>query len=145
MATQVLSSTECLELLATQRVGRLAVIAGGFPRVFPVNYALDGDVIVFRTAPGSKLTAAQHANVGFQVDHVDEARRSGWSVMVTGMAETVTDEHTADLVRRTQALPIQPFDPADKPIWVRIIPSSMTGRRLSGESDYFDLPSDAYL
>ena len=70
---------ECYRLLRTQQVGRLAVNAEHHPLVFPVNYGMDGDTIVLRTAPGTKLSAAAHANVTFEVDSIDQVARRGWS------------------------------------------------------------------
>lgn len=68
---------ECLRLLATQEFGRLAVVDDGQPLVFPVNYAVDGDVVVFRADPGTKLAAASLGLVAFEVDDVDVSTRSG--------------------------------------------------------------------
>lgn len=68
---EVLDNEECYRLLATQRVGRLGVNAEHYSLIFPVNYSLDqASVIVFRTALGTKLLAANHANVTFEVDSV---------------------------------------------------------------------------
>jgi nitroimidazol reductase NimA-like FMN-containing flavoprotein (pyridoxamine 5'-phosphate oxidase superfamily) len=90
---------ECYRLLRTQQVGRLAVNAEHHPLVFPVNYGMDGDTIVLRTAPGTELSAAAHANVTFEVDSIDQVARRGWSVLVRALAEEVTDAHGPDLVR----------------------------------------------
>jgi uncharacterized protein len=87
---QVLSGVECYRLLAAQQVGRLGVDAGHYPVIFPVNYALDGEAILIRTEPGTKLPAADYANVTFEVDDIDRQTRSGWSVLVRGVAEEVT-------------------------------------------------------
>jgi uncharacterized protein len=133
MPTEVLTVDECLRLLATQRIGRLAVVVDRYPMVVPVNYALDRGNVVFRTAPGVKLDAAQHRNVAFQVDQFDLSSRSGWSVLLTGTAEVLTDRHSAELVARTKALDIQPLESGPKPIWVRIIRNSVTGRRIGPE------------
>src|SRR3954451_18755334 len=90
---QDLGADECYRLLATQQIGRLGVNAEHYPLIFPVNYALDHDVIVVRTHPGTKLTAADHANVTFEVDEIDQRARTGWSVLVRGLAEEVTSAH----------------------------------------------------
>ena len=58
--------------------------------IFPVNYAIDGEAILIRTEPGTKLPAADYANVTFEVDDVDRQTRSGWSVLVREVAEEVT-------------------------------------------------------
>jgi hypothetical protein len=69
---EVLTREECLRLVATLPVGRIAVNGvGGPPHVVPVNYVLDGDVIVFRTDPGTKLSALRKRPVTFQTDLID--------------------------------------------------------------------------
>ena len=72
--------------MAGQDVGRLVVVDNGRPLIFPVNYALDGEAPVFRTASGTKLWASTHAPVAFEVDSIDREARSGWSVVVHGIA-----------------------------------------------------------
>jgi hypothetical protein len=129
-AMQVLDDEECYRLLGTQQIGRLGVNAEGHPLIFPVNYALDGGVIVIRTSTGTKLGAADHANVTFEVDEIDQRSRSGWSVMVRGLAELVTADHRAELVRRTEATGLTPWAPGDHGHWLRLIPQDISGRRI---------------
>ena len=118
---EVLSVPECLELLATASVGRVAVaLPGGPPLVLPVNYAIDGDVIVFRTDPGSKLDALREHAASFQVDAVDPFRRTGWSVLVQGFAYETSP---ADV-------DVDPWDAGPKEHWVRIYAGAITGRRI---------------
>jgi nitroimidazol reductase NimA-like FMN-containing flavoprotein (pyridoxamine 5'-phosphate oxidase superfamily) len=70
---QVLSADDCYQLLTTQQIGRLGVNAEHYPLIFPVNYVLDpAGVIVIRTDSGTKLAAADHANVTFEVDEIDQ-------------------------------------------------------------------------
>ena len=48
---ETLDRDECIELLAHHRfVGRLAVVVDGRPLIFPVNYIVDHDSVVFCTA-----------------------------------------------------------------------------------------------
>lgn len=123
-----LDVTTCLGLVGDQHVGRVAICADGGPVVFPVNYVLDGGAIVFRTAPGSKLAAAdQHLDVAFQVDHVDVPRRMGWSVLVRG--RLVETDDPGDL-ERLRELPLDPFVGGDREHYVRVMPASITGRRI---------------
>lgn len=129
-ALQALSNDECWMLLATQQVGRLAVVAGHYPLVVPVNYALDHRVVVVRTGEGTLLQAASHANVAFQVDQVDQVARAGWSVLVRGLAEEVTDRHREELVESTLATGATPWAPGDRGHWLRVIPHDVTGRRI---------------
>ncbi len=121
---------ECHRLLATQEIGRLAVNAEHHPLVFPVNYAMDGTTVVIRTSPGTKLAAADHANVTFEVDEIDRRTRSGWSVLVRGVAEEVGPEHRADLVARTHATGLRPWAPGEHGHWLRLISTAVTGRRI---------------
>src|SRR3954447_20339534 len=90
---QDLGADDCYRLLATQEIGRLGVNAEHYPLIFPVNFGLDGTTIVMRTEPGTKLAAAEHANVTFEVDEIDRRTRSGWSVLVRGLAERLTGRH----------------------------------------------------
>src|SRR5664279_2421074 len=102
-----LSEQECETLLANHSFGRVAVWSGEHPAVLPVLYrVLDGDV-VFRTAPGEKLVAAALGQeVVFEIDGVEPARRTGWSVNVVGHAEHVVDHHEKE---RIVALGIEPW------------------------------------
>jgi nitroimidazol reductase NimA-like FMN-containing flavoprotein (pyridoxamine 5'-phosphate oxidase superfamily) len=128
---QELTGDECYRLLATQQIGRLGVNAEHYPLIFPVNYALDrARVIVVRTHPGTKLAAADHANVTFEVDEIDQRTRSGWSVLVRGLAEEVTSAHRAELVERTRSSGAQPWAPGEHGRWLRIIPHAISGRRI---------------
>ena len=111
---QELPPAECYRLLATHEVGRLGVNAEHYPLVIPVNYGLDGTTLVVRTHPGTILRAAAHANVTFEVDDVDRRTRSGWSVLVRGLAEELSDGHHTDLVARTHAHGTEPWAPGER-------------------------------
>jgi uncharacterized protein len=128
---EVLNPQECLQLLATQVIGRLAISGKNYPLILPVNYALDQGVIVFRTHTGSALLEADQANVTFEIDEIDRRTRSGWSVLVHGLAEEVTEAHRADLVERTQATGVKPWAPGDHGRWMRLIPQEVSGRRIA--------------
>ena len=85
---------------------------------------------------GSKLTAALHeAPVAFEVDGIDERQQTGWSVVVRGHVETVTDPAECDQLRET---PLVAWAPGAKPHYVRVNPRMVTGRRVS----LHRLPSD---
>jgi len=123
----VLTSDACFQLLDSVPVGRVAFLADGEVVVLPVTYATDGDSIVFRSAVGSKVSAAGFRDsVSFQADSFDPVTRSGWSVLATGVAETVLDEsETAAL----EKLGLEPWaDVVERPFWIRIVPNSVTGR-----------------
>lgn len=120
---------DCLRLLASVPLGRVAFPADGELVVLPVNHAVYGQDVVFRTTPGSKLSAAESENVvAFEADDYDPGRRAGWSVAVTGRAEMVYDDAE---IAAMEGLGLEPWPSAvERSFWVRIRPTSVTGRRL---------------
>ena len=123
---EVIDGDECRRLLAEDVIGRVAVVIGATPMILPVNYALDGEDIIMRTMPGSRLDIGQ-GHAAFEVDSFDRATQSGWSVLVTGQLEEVTSYHAKDL-ERLQALPVQPWAAGDRKLWLRLRPGFVTGR-----------------
>lgn len=62
-------------------------------------------------------------------DRIDDAFSQGWSVLVRGPARRVSD---AEEVRRLSAWVYStPWAGGDRDLWVRIEPSSVTGRRIT--------------
>jgi nitroimidazol reductase NimA-like FMN-containing flavoprotein (pyridoxamine 5'-phosphate oxidase superfamily) len=124
---EVIERRECLELLATDVVGRVAVVEGTGPLVLPVNYALHGEQVVFRTGPGSKLAASRGRQVCFEVDSFDRLTRSGWSVVVRGRLEEVGpfDRSLAALEHLAE-----PWLGTEPPNIVRVVPTVISGRRV---------------
>ncbi len=119
---------ECLAKLAEHQVGRLAVNDPKGPLVFPVNYLVEGGTILFRTAIGSKLAAAdEHQTVSFQVDRIDLEHQGGWSVLVRGRLVEVT---RGDEIDRLHDLPLEPFAGGERQHFVRVMPASVTGRAM---------------
>ena len=53
----VLDRAECMQLLATQSVGRVAYATDAGARILPVNYVLGADCVIFRTVPDAKSSA----------------------------------------------------------------------------------------
>jgi uncharacterized protein len=125
-----LTREQCVALLETQEVGRLVAVDKGRPLIFPVNYALDGEAPVFRTAPGLKLWASTTAPVAFEVDDLDRNGQTGWSVIVQGVAHEVTAFDRSDVQARVYGLPVHPWAGGDKSTFVRIVPRFITGRRI---------------
>jgi hypothetical protein len=126
---QELTKSECFRLLAGQHLGRVVLVDDRGPVAFPVNFILDRHTVLFRTDEGTKLdVASRGARVAFEVDQIDEVTRTGWSVLVRGEAVEVTDP--ADLAR-VHELPLDPWAPGAKNRYVRILPTLLTGRRIS--------------
>jgi uncharacterized protein len=121
-----LSHEECHRLLETRRLGRVSVSIGALPAILPVNYVLWGDAIVFRSAPGTKLSAALMGSVvGFEVDDVYDDRRGGWSVLIVGHATEIRDAATLEVVRR---LPLETWAPGKRDLFVSIPTEHISGR-----------------
>ena len=128
---ELLTGDECFALAATQQIGRLGVNDDHYPLIFPVNFALDHRVIVIRTGPGTKLKLSSHANVTFEVDQFDAETRSGWSVLIRGLAEEITAHHGPDVLERTLSAGVDPWAPGQHGHWLRLIPHAVTGRRIA--------------
>jgi transcriptional regulator with XRE-family HTH domain len=80
---------ECRKLIAPGGVGRIAFTTASGPVVVPVNFAVVADSIVIRTGQGTLIQGHAYDQVAFEVDHLDEAMRQGWSVLVSGPAHQV--------------------------------------------------------
>jgi len=127
---EILPLEECLRLLASVPVGRVSLHVDGELVVLPVNHAVDGQDVVFRTARGSKLSAAEKADlVAFEADDYDARTRRGWSVVITGHAEGVYED---DQIQQLSRLGLEPWPAAiERPWWIRIRPTSVSGRRIA--------------
>jgi nitroimidazol reductase NimA-like FMN-containing flavoprotein (pyridoxamine 5'-phosphate oxidase superfamily) len=125
-----LGPAECWALLATQPVGRVAVIVGHYPLVFPVNYAVDGETIVYRTGAGTKLHSIHRSNVTFEADEIDNEQRTGWSVMVKGVAQELSVQRDRHVISRVELTGAAPWAPGDRDHVIRIVADQVTGRRI---------------
>lgn len=125
-----LATDTCWSLLRSQEVGRLGVVVRHWPLIVPVNYRLDEQTVVIRTA-GIVAAAADTANVTFQLDQVDPLAHTGWSVLVRGLAEVVGEHHRPWVAERTHRGGVGPWGPGDRSHWIRVLPQQVTGRRLT--------------
>jgi uncharacterized protein len=121
---------ECWQLLDTQAIGRVAVIVGHYPLVFPVNYALDNMSIVYRTGSGTKLHSIHRSNVTFEVDSIDPVHHTGWSVMVKGVAQELSVVRDQDTVSRAELRGAAPWAPGERNHFIRVIADEISGRRI---------------
>ncbi len=126
-----LSWDECFGLLGRESVGRFVYSDDVGPAAVPVNYAVAGQSIVFRSQDGSKVRGLRGRRVAFEVDHVDDSSRSGWSVLVRGTGEEVEMERVPELLRRIHDGVPLPWKEGIHKIWVVITPEMVTGRRLA--------------
>jgi hypothetical protein len=122
-----LDREECLRLVRASKLGRLAVLVDGMPLVFPVNFTIDGSDVVLRTDEQSRLYAARGSLVAFECDAADGTYHTGWSVIITGPVDEVLDPLE---FARLQRLPLGPWCPGPKPVFLRIHAHAVTGRRI---------------
>jgi nitroimidazol reductase NimA-like FMN-containing flavoprotein (pyridoxamine 5'-phosphate oxidase superfamily) len=124
---EVLDREECLRLLDGVAIGRVAFTSQALPCVLPVNFLRVGDQILFRTGEGTKLAmATRNTVVGFEVDDVDPATQSGWSVLVIGVARRVRD----DEARRLGAPTLDRWAPGADGHVVAVTTEVVSGRRI---------------
>src|SRR4051794_17091503 len=128
-AFEELSTEACHRHLRQEHVGRMAVVVGDHPEIFPVNYVVDeNNDVWFRTDAGTKLDAVEPAhNVAFEIDGIDESFEAGWSVLVVGQAHRTADP---DAIARVDALGLAPWAPGEKENVVQIKAAKVTGRRI---------------
>ena len=123
----VLDESHCWDLLASQAVGRLATAVQGMPEIFPLNFVVDGESVVFRTAEGSKLVELViNEQVCFEADGWND--KGGWSVILKGTAQVIPSGEEHD---RAEALPLRPWIPTIKTNFVRVTATEITGRRFA--------------
>ena len=124
----VLERPECLHLLEQQGVGRVSGGVHGRPVIFPVNYAVFDDAILFRIRSGGDLErATRDTEVAFEIDGVDQIYHEGWSVLVTGKCIHVSDPGRLDQLR---SVPLLPWAGEGRNLLARISLDSVSGRRL---------------
>jgi nitroimidazol reductase NimA-like FMN-containing flavoprotein (pyridoxamine 5'-phosphate oxidase superfamily) len=132
-----LDRPDCLRLLAATDVGRIAVSVTEWdhPVIRPVNYVFDtpSQSVLIRTASGSKLHAVlRSATAAFEIDGIDPDGRVGWSVIIVGVSEEITNP--AEL-RRIEGLGLEPWAPGRKCHWIRIRSNVVSGRRIAAVSE----------
>ena len=124
-----LDQNTCLALLATVSIGRVGwATQDGHAMILPVNFVLDGKTVVFSSGEGDKLDAIrQGRTITFEADAVELALQAGWSVLVIGTAEVITDPAE---IHRIDQLHLLPWVSLPERVFVRLLAAEMTGRRL---------------
>jgi uncharacterized protein len=122
----ILTAYDCWGLLETEEVARVAWAAPGGVAVVPVNYTVADGALWFRTQPYTALgRQCGGGRVAVEVDHIDRAERSGWSVVVAGTAHLVPAEQVPD-----QVMEMRVWAPGVRSLFVRVEPVDVSGRRL---------------
>ena len=133
---QRLSRAECLSLLSTVSVGRLGVSIQALPAILPVNFVLHDEKVVLRSVPGTKLDAATaQAVVAFEADEYGPNGEWGWSVLVQGVAQEITDP--AELAEaRSLGLAAWAFPSGEAYRYLRIDTNLISGRKFARSSSF---------
>lgn len=137
-----LTAEECDRILRSGILGRVAIATPTGPHIVPVNYAVVGDAVVFRTSPYSVVgTYGLNAPMAFEVDHVDYEYATGWSVLVRGRSEPVTD--AAEVRRIHEGWSPHPWAAGSRNLYLALRWREISGRRLGLVLDVRrDLPVD---
>jgi nitroimidazol reductase NimA-like FMN-containing flavoprotein (pyridoxamine 5'-phosphate oxidase superfamily) len=135
--TTELTLEECWEALRGDEFGRLAYLLGDEINLVPVNYAVDHDTLLFRTAEGSKLLGVvMHPQVVFEIDHIGEEQAT--SVLVRGEARKLEE----DEAHRADNVPLRPWTDTHKYNVVEIRPTEVQGRRFQLHRPWLHLRAD---
>jgi len=125
---RTLDPGECFSLLEQGGVGRVGFTSAEGVVILPVNFAVAGKTIVFRTAPDTLLAAYGNAPVSFEADCLDAGRREGWSVLLQGHARKVTSER--EVQRLEDGTHLEPWADGARDVYMRIMPARISGRRI---------------
>jgi hypothetical protein len=126
---EVIERDECLRLLKAHGVGRVGASVRCRPVVYPVNYRLVDDSIVFLTRQGGDLDGVTEGTiVAFEIDSADFIYHEGWSVLVVGRSAHVSDPSA---LKRTRGFSPMTWAGDDRNVMVRIVLDEVTGRRIS--------------
>ena len=123
-----LDRAEAFELLTSKKVGRLGFLSEDGPQILPLNYVvIDEHVIVRTVAYGAVARAALDQRVAFEVDDVDDFLQAGWSVLVVGPAQLLSDAQLEQL--RLGSAP-QPWAEGPRTMFMSVGCQQVHGRRL---------------
>ncbi len=120
-----LSEAESWNLLSGVSLGRLVTTVSGWTEIFPINFVVQHNTLLFRTAEGTKLlTSVLNSHVVFEADDHNVAQ--GWSVVVRGTAQLL---HTSAEIDGARRAGLYPWIATEKLRFVRITPDTLSGRR----------------
>ena len=117
--------SECIKLIESGVVGRIAFNGADDLTVFPVNYCYVNDLIIFRTAADSAVAQYDLAPIAFELDFVDEGLRDGWSILVNGMVRPATGHEIEAALGR-----VEPWAGSTRETYIAIEPHRVSGRRI---------------
>jgi uncharacterized protein len=124
---EALGREQCLDLLESNHLGRVAWQAADLPQILPVTYAMHQGSVYFRTTPDGILSElAQPTRVALEVDELDQQTRSGWSIVLQGRTSAVSEpDALADL---WAADSLVPWAGGNRTLFICIRPDRVSGR-----------------
>ncbi len=121
-----MDETECWELLGAREVGRVAYVNDTGPMIVPITYTVVDGGLLFRVAPYSSLAGdLRDADVALEIDDIEYFTRSGWNVVVRGHSDVVDPDDLPHEAKRPT-----PWAAGQRTLYLRLTPSSVSGRRL---------------
>jgi hypothetical protein len=124
-----LTKDEALRRLASVSVGRIVLTAGGLPTIRPVNHVLDRRDVVICAHLGSANLSPAGTVVAYEADLIDDAHRTGWSVIVTGLARVV--ENPSEIAKYEEL--IRPWVTLPDALVIRIQTDVISGFELTDD------------
>lgn len=123
-----LEVAESWQLAATVKLSRIGWNSPTGPVVIPVNHVVHDDSVWIRTSAHSSMAVQiDESAVALLVDDIDPETHLGWSVQFKGRAEIFYHEDRVP----EQVLRLRTWPPGARPLWVRLTPKQVNGRRLS--------------
>ena len=118
---------QCLDLIESHHLGRIAWQAADRPQILPITYVLHQGSVYFRTLPDGLLAElAQPTSVALEVDELDQQTRSGWSIVLHGHTSAVREpDELADLWASDSPVP---WVSGNRTLFIRIRPDTVAGR-----------------
>ncbi|MHA7155733.1 pyridoxamine 5'-phosphate oxidase family protein [Arthrobacter sp. TMN-50] len=127
-ASQTLNADECWALMAGQTTGRIGFLYEGMVTIFPLNCIVYDGGVYFRTSEDAVIARSQLEQAAFQLDHIDTPTRSGWTILVNGPVNRITDPALLKTLWGSRA--DEPWAPGQRNVFFGISPRKISGRRL---------------
>ena len=126
-----LDRDECVRRLEAHGLGRIGAIVAGRPVVYPINYTIFEDAILFRTRRGGEIDSVPEGQLmALEIDGTDYLYHEGWSVLVVGPCSPVNGAATNEQLRHVH---LSPWADQKRDRYVRIPLQMVSGRRISHE------------
>lgn len=124
---EAIGRQQCLELIESHHLGRIAWQAADLPMILPITYAMHQGSVYFRTLPDGLLAElAQPTSVALEVDELDQQTRSGWSIVLHGHSSAVLEPDELAALWVSDSL--VPWASGNRTLFIRIRPDRIAGR-----------------